>query len=247
MRNDSAHWSFAVLRRAILFLICPAVLGALLLIGLLEVGAAYLKMGNGPADAPVAASPGPSPVLAVEPQPADTLATASTTPAAMVAAAPPPAPGPAPNVPAPSILTLEGPFTILDGRTLATQDVTITLAGIDGPDARAICVDARRQRWACGLRARAALSRLVQEQSLSCRPLQGEGSSRLLSECSVGEEDLARTLVRQGWARPIRDGAPRLQRDMESARRAHAGLWNGDWTLVQSARVHEAHSAPPTP
>jgi endonuclease YncB( thermonuclease family) len=238
VRDDSAHWGFAVVRRSIIFVVAPAAVGALVLIALLEIAVAYLRVEDGTLDSPVAvAASAPENRLALQGGPVDSLATASTSATELST--------PASGGPAPVSLVLTGPFAILDGRTLATRDLTVVLADIAGPDARAVCIDAKRRRWACGLHARAALSRLVQQRSLSCRPAPGRNDSPILAACTVDEEDLARTLVRQGWARPIRDGASRFQQETEVARRGRAGLWNGGWTLVETARAEAA--AAPTP
>jgi endonuclease YncB( thermonuclease family) len=219
-----------VLRRCITHLIAPAFLGALLLTGSLEIAVDFLRVDDGPLDPVTAEAPTGVRALAALPvRPVDTLTTASTHA---------PEPRPVPSSPeASATVTLAPPYTVLDGRTLSSRNITVTLAGIEGPAARAICLDGKRQKWACGLQARAALSKLVRQRNLRCRPAQSGAGPALLSECSMGDEDLARTLVRQGWARPTRERAIAVQPEIEVARRARAGLWNGNWMLVEAEQA----------
>lgn len=84
---------------------------------------------------------------------------------------------------------------------LLVDDLVIHLHGIDTISRGASC---RRggQRWACGDTTEAALATLIDGRWLFCRLL-GDGPL-IIGSCHAGLDDVARTLVRQGWA--VADG-----------------------------------------
>lgn len=132
-----------------------------------------------------------------------------------------------------------GPHYIsLDGTTLLQGDRQIRFHGVEGPRATEVCLDDHGRRWACGLQARAALHNLLAGGSLLCTPRMALGDGGMSASCSLRKasaggpvQDVARSLVALGWARP----APATKRDLDealaAARRDQAGLWRGDWTL----------------
>jgi endonuclease YncB( thermonuclease family) len=170
---------------------------------------------------------------AIAPPPAAPAATAPTSPEpkrmAKAESAPPP-------VSSGESFELEPPYRILDGLTLAAGRVTVTLDGLEGPPAKAACRGSEGALWACGLQARAALNNATRQRRLSCR---GTGRTETLptgeeamrTACIAEGEDLARRLVVEGWAKPAPD-RPEFRGEVEEARGAGRGLWNGGWSLV---------------
>jgi endonuclease YncB( thermonuclease family) len=127
------------------------------------------------------------------------------------------------------------PLTIADGLTFGPDGAPKTrLAGLEGPARDAVCNDRNGQPWACGLRARAALSELAPQQGLVCEPLGPPAEGVIPARCG-GEIDLARELVRAGFARPT-SPHPILDAAAEEARRNERGLWNGGWTIRTAVR-----------
>ncbi|WP_046864295.1 thermonuclease family protein [Microvirga massiliensis] len=126
---------------------------------------------------------------------------------------------------------LEPPYRILDGLTLAAGPVTVTLDGLEGPEASAACRAPDRALWACGLQARAALNNATRQRRLTCRGSSISGDV-VRGTCHAEGEDLASLLVREGWARPI-SASQGLQPELAEARENHRGLWNGDWAIAE--------------
>jgi endonuclease YncB( thermonuclease family) len=127
------------------------------------------------------------------------------------------------------------PLTIVDGLTFGPDGAPKTrLAGLEGPGRDAICNDRNGQPWACGLRARAALSELAPRQGLLCEPLGPPAAGVIPARCR-GAIDLARELVRAGFARPTSPD-PTLDAAAEEARQSERGLWNGGWTIRTAVR-----------
>lgn len=123
------------------------------------------------------------------------------------------------------------PFNILDGLTFAPENAQPTrIAGLSGPAAQAVCLDADGRLWACGLQARAALSRLTAGKTVECAPTGTVDGRTVLASCRIDGQDVARSLVAQGFARPADPKGP-LGRVEASAREASLGLWNGRWQI----------------
>ena len=128
---------------------------------------------------------------------------------------------------------LKPPYVIFDGVTFGPETARATrLAGLVSPLATSVCFDRAGQLWACGLQARAALSRLVSNQEVECRPTgpPAEGGA-VESVCKAGSiMDLGRVLVEQGFARTTTTQSS-LSAVEAAAKEAGAGLWNGGWRL----------------
>jgi endonuclease YncB( thermonuclease family) len=135
-----------------------------------------------------------------------------------------------PNGPVPDII-LDPPYVVLDATSFKNGLSEIQLLDIEGPTGNAVCKDAEGLRWACGLRARAALHNLLRGRTLSCRSMNDITAKRFGAYCAITGDDVGAALVRNGWARPRSDA---YAAEVAEARRNRAGLWNGDWTIEPS-------------
>jgi endonuclease YncB( thermonuclease family) len=57
---------------------------------------------------------------------------------------------------------------IVDGDTVEIGQVKIRLSGIDAPETDQICLDAKGEKWACGIAARDELIRHSNGQAWEC-------------------------------------------------------------------------------
>ena len=135
-----------------------------------------------------------------------------------------------PNGPVPDVI-LDPPYVVLDATSFKNGLSEIQLLDIEGPTGDAVCKDAEGLRWACGLRARAALHNLLRASTLRCRSMNDITAKRFGAYCAITGDDVGAALVRNGWARPRPDA---YAAEVAEARRNRAGLWNGDWTIEPS-------------
>lgn len=115
-------------------------------------------------------------------------------------------------------------FTIrIDG-----EPRTIRLLGVDAPELRQTCRDARGLSYPCGTRARDALAALAPRRaSIACRSEGQDRFNRALSRCTLADDrDLAAELVAQGWAIATSEDYI-VEQDV--ARTKKRGLWQGDF------------------
>jgi endonuclease YncB( thermonuclease family) len=121
----------------------------------------------------------------------------------------------------------EGRALAIDGDSLRLNNVELRLKGIDAPEYRQICKDAKGQDYPCGRTARRALAELVQEHEVACVETGKDRYGRSLAICRIkGEDtDVAAEMVRQGMAVAFGD-FDALESQAKEARR---GLWAGSF------------------
>ena len=105
------------------------------------------------------------------------------------------------------------------------------LFGIRVPAEGAGCV-AGDGPWDCYSPARRALQALVDGRQVSCLPKARLGNGVWVGRCSVGKEDVAGALLRQGWGVYDRTSSTRLHAweyaaNESLARDEHRGVWIG--------------------
>jgi endonuclease YncB( thermonuclease family) len=129
--------------------------------------------------------------------------------------------------PSPStIITLRPPYDVVDVRTIRAGGRTITLAGIEGFDQNTICRARDGTRWSCAKLAQDALRGRVGSQSLRCSPEAQASAVAFMAMCTTSRgEDLARTLVAEGWARAMDDARQRYGTAAKAAEEQGRGLW----------------------
>jgi endonuclease YncB( thermonuclease family) len=88
---------------------------------------------------------------------------------------------------------------VVDGDSLRLEGRDIRLARIDAPELRQICTRGERP-WPCGQAARAALIRLTEGGTVTCRVSGRDRYGRTLAACAAEGADLAAALVSAGWA-----------------------------------------------
>ncbi len=101
---------------------------------------------------------------------------------------------------------------VRDGGTLESAGTVIVLEGIKARAANAQCKDKSGHTWACGARARLALTRLIHGRAVRCAvPVSGAPKS-LTARCSVGGKDLSVWMVRPRLGRGGRAGGTQARR-----------------------------------
>lgn len=126
---------------------------------------------------------------------------------------------------------LEGSARVVDGDTILLAATRIRLAGIDAPELAQTCENSVGE-YACGREARTALNQLVAGRRVTCTSSGSDRYGRMLALCRVGDTDLNRTMVEQGWAVAYGD----YERTEADARRARRGLWAGAFDQPQEWR-----------
>jgi len=122
---------------------------------------------------------------------------------------------------------ISGEPRIVDGDTVQISATKIRLAGIDSPETDQVCLDAKGERWACGVAARDALIKYSGGRPWECDLIGTDRYGRALGICFVEGEDVSAWMVRSGWALSFVRYSHDYDRDEAVAREAKAGLWAG--------------------
>ena len=128
----------------------------------------------------------------------------------------------------PELITAKS-ATITDGDTLVVSRTTFRLYGIDAPEYRQTCKDAREIDWGCGKTARTELARLAKSGEITCEPRAEDKYGRKVAKCgNEAVPDFAQAMAEAGLAiSPAERGSAPYEAEQDSARRAKRGIWQG--------------------
>jgi endonuclease YncB( thermonuclease family) len=142
--------------------------------------------------------------------------------------------------PPPSGAAFAGRARTIDGDSLELGGRQVRLFGIDAPEYRQPCRDARGRAYDCGIAARDALADAIGRAPVSCTPV-GESHSRDVAVCTADGRDLSEAMVRAGHAIELRQHSRGRYSDAErEARAARRGLWAGEFE--RPAQWRERHA-----
>ena len=123
---------------------------------------------------------------------------------------------------------LTGTAAVIDGDTLEVAGARVRLEGIDAPEAGQTCARKGGRTWSCGTEATAQLKSLIGGREVACRSAGRDKYGRVLGWCAAGGRDLNGEMVRSGHAWAFVRYSTRYQAAETQARRAKAGIWQGE-------------------
>ena len=135
--------------------------------------------------------------------------------------------------------SLYGTATVIDGDTLDIHGTRIRLHGIDAPESRQTCQDARGTPYHCGVRATQALTRWIDTQTVTCVARDQDRYGRIIATCSVDGADLGAFMVKSGHALAYQRYSHAYIDHEIRAQSAGIGMWQGafiapwDWRRGQ--------------
>lgn len=119
-----------------------------------------------------------------------------------------------------------------EGKTVEMSGVRIRLHGIDAPEKRQTCKDAKGKEWFCGHDALMAMTAMVRAKEVTCYVHDIDRYKRLVAVCSVaGIADINAELVKRGLAVAYREYSKDYVDEEDTARAAHVGLWAGKFDM----------------
>lgn len=144
-----------------------------------------------------------------------------------------------------------GVATVIDGDTLEVRDQRIRLHGIDAPESAQTC-EAAGKAWRCGQQASLALADRIGRLPVRCESNGRDRYGRAIAVCRLGETDLNRWMVREGWALAYRRYSTDYVKEENEATQAGRGIWRGhfvppwDWRRGDRLGVTSPSSPPAT-
>jgi endonuclease YncB( thermonuclease family) len=127
---------------------------------------------------------------------------------------------------------------VRDGDTLTIGTQDHRLHGIDAPEFKQICKDAKGADWACGKVARAEMQALIKGHTIACEERARDKFHRIVATCrDESGRDLARTMAERGLAVSFGGFAEGPYGAEEAdAKTAKRGLWQGGFDPPSSWR-----------
>ena len=136
---------------------------------------------------------------------------------------------------------IAGTVRVVDGDSLEIGQTRIRLFGIDAPELRQLCRDARGGDVTCGLAARDALTRLIGGRDVSCAPAEAPSYDRIVAICKVDGTDLSEAMARDGHAIELKAHSKgRYAAAERTARDARRGIWAGEFERPSEWRQRTA-------
>jgi endonuclease YncB( thermonuclease family) len=137
---------------------------------------------------------------------------------------------------------VSGSARVIDGDTIAIGSQHIRLEGIDAPETDQVCLDAKGERWTCGIAARDRLSTHVAGRITSCVVHGEDRYGRTLAICSAADEDLNAWMVREGLALAYVKYSREYVSDETDASKQRKGIWAGAFIAPWDWRHRDRHT-----
>jgi endonuclease YncB( thermonuclease family) len=132
---------------------------------------------------------------------------------------------------------------VIDGDSIVANGTTFRLYGIDAPEYRQMCKDARGADWPCGHAARSQLEAYVLAGTITCVPKAVDQYHRKVAQCgSASTPDFGAAMVNAGYAVSPSTRGVGAYADLEaSAKAARRGIWQGAFDVPADWRAAHPH------
>lgn len=128
-----------------------------------------------------------------------------------------------------------GQARVIDGDTIDLDGQRIRLYGLDAPEMKQSCTLADGP-YACGEKAKEALSSLIAGQDVRCEKRDIDRYNRIVGVCYSGGTDINAWMVAQGYAVAYRQYSMRYAPQEAEAKHAKRGIWAGSFDMPSDFR-----------
>ena len=131
---------------------------------------------------------------------------------------------------------ISGFANITDGDTIKIYNKRIRLHGIDTPEKKQICYKNSKE-YSCGEEASSALDKKIDGNQVVCKVQRRlDRYKRYIGVCFVGEVNLNKWMVRNGYAVAYRRYSKDYIDDEDYAKKNKLGLWSGNFIYPEKWR-----------
>jgi endonuclease YncB( thermonuclease family) len=126
----------------------------------------------------------------------------------------------------------------VDGDTIYVDQTRLRLLSIDAFELAQTCTR-DGQAYPCGKESTRALIRLIGQRPVQCEGTQRDRYGRPLVHCRIGNLDLGRAMVAQGWA--LAEYGTEYRQDQRTAQASRLGAWAGSFERPKDWRRSHPH------
>ena len=131
---------------------------------------------------------------------------------------------------------ISGVPRITDGDTIKILDKRIRFHGIDTPEKKQFCIKNSKE-YRCGQEATNALKKKIDGKLVICKVQDKlDRYRRYIGVCFLGDIDLNKWMVRNGYAIAYRRYSKDYVEDENYAKKNKLGLWNGSFIQPEKWR-----------
>ena len=133
-------------------------------------------------------------------------------------------------------INAEAKVKVIDGDSLILNNQEIRLSGIDAPEYKQYCFDAKNQKYPCGILAKKALEHLLDE-NLTCQTIVVDKYKRLVSVCYAKGHNVNKKMVENGWAIAYKRYTSEYNQAEKKAQKHKRGIWQGRFIRPELYRI----------
>lgn len=144
--------------------------------------------------------------------------------------------------------------TVIDGDSIKLAGTKIRIHGIDAPEREQECTSGDQRVYRCGQVARDVLRAVIGGGPIMCEERDVDQYDRVVAQCWRAEMepqgygrqiDLARAMVRSGWALAFEKYSRAYVTDQQFAQQNGNGLWAGNFEMPTDFRARKRAAAEP--
>jgi len=138
-----------------------------------------------------------------------------------------------------------GNTKVLDGDSIKVGGKEVRLFGLDAPEFKQTCFNAKNQEYACGQASFEFLTNLVSAQNVRCDYSGKDKYDRFLGKCFIGELSINQEIVKNGHAviYNFSESDEKMDALEAQAKSNKRGIWQGAFQLPKDYRKkHPRHN-----
>ncbi len=131
-----------------------------------------------------------------------------------------------------------GKTRVIDGDSLMVDGHNTRLLGIDAPEFKQTCLNAKNEEYACGQMSRDFVINFIGKSDVTCYYVEKDRYNRFLGECFIGDVSINEAILKNGMAviYSFTSVDDRIKNLEKSAKIKKLGIWQGAFQLPKDYR-----------